>query len=747
MNDLKGRAIQHQAMQDVRHHAASFLRISPFKLRPHHAKPMRKRHVLSFIFFALLLIVATATAVAILYDQLNQRLDANLAVREQADRYITDTSTRQSITSSFGYTFSYNSSAVSVTAGIATNDDIFSGDSLRLTRNYNKVVFTANNLLREDQRTSAASSMNVSILTGTTISNKSDDAQLRTISDTQIEATTKQYTIVKDKEVTEEISGISFLHTTYQKTLNYVQKGDLALRDLRIDLYVGVLNNNYPIVIRIIAPDTQSQQLYGTILGSLSIGQVTSAQSFTGSSLTTVQPDIFRVAQQFGFLPARASAASSATMDESRIVATNVPAVVKVYHVLCGAITYNNQTITDDSCNADSGTGFFVSSDGYIATNGHVVSSSPKQVITNNMTSELFQRMLEIDGYSSREIATIMSQVVASADFESIVANAVNQLPDSALGYASQKDFYIVALSSDMPELAQILENRTFADTTTIKTAKLVAIDYDPSDLTNDTGFTRSDVALLKLEGLNYPFVRLGSLNTIAQGMRVTVIGFPSDAETNNLIKTDTLQTTVTQGIVSAIREVNGGNLKVVQSDVAIGHGNSGGPAFDQTGKAFGIATYMIGGTAGDANISYLRDINDLRNLMRVHNVEVDETSTTQAAWESGLTDFYAAYYSSAIKKFEQAQTMYAPHSLAEQFIAIARVKIAAGEEARSAWMPVAIGIIIAGSIIGLIVSTVLIVRHRAHHHLYQAIEKGYIRSALTTMHLPHNDHEQHLPA
>ena len=67
------------------------------------------------------------------------------------------------------------------------------------------------------------------------------------------------------------------------------------------------------------------------------------------------------------------------------------------------------------------------------------------------------------------------------------------------------------------------------------------------------------------------------------QGDTVLAIGAPLD---------ETLQGTVTRGIVSANRIVNG--YAFIQSDVSINHGNSGGPLLDDKGYVIGLTDLSI---------------------------------------------------------------------------------------------------------------------------------------------------------
>lgn len=95
------------------------------------------------------------------------------------------------------------------------------------------------------------------------------------------------------------------------------------------------------------------------------------------------------------------------------------------------------------------------------------------------------------------------------------------------------------------------------------------------------------DVALVKTE----PHGRRPlSLNTVVPptGTSVFAIGAPLDPH---------LQSTVTRGIVSASRIVNG--FSFIQSDTPVTHGNSGGPLLDETGAVVGLTDWGIPASEG----------------------------------------------------------------------------------------------------------------------------------------------------
>jgi serine protease Do len=88
----------------------------------------------------------------------------------------------------------------------------------------------------------------------------------------------------------------------------------------------------------------------------------------------------------------------------------------------------------------------------------------------------------------------------------------------------------------------------------------------------------RTDVAVLKIEGEKLPFLVMGDSDTIRVGEWVIAIGSPFN-----------LENTVTAGIISAKQRDTGDYLALIQSDVAVNPGNSGGPLINMRGEVIGI--------------------------------------------------------------------------------------------------------------------------------------------------------------
>src|SRR4051794_15636875 len=104
-----------------------------------------------------------------------------------------------------------------------------------------------------------------------------------------------------------------------------------------------------------------------------------------------------------------------------------------------------------------------------------------------------------------------------------------------------------------------------------------------------------SDLAVLKIEGRNLPFVRWGDSTRARVGDWVIAIGDPYG-----------VGSTVTAGIISALhRSITnvGAYDRYIQTDAAINMGNSGGPMFDLDGNVIGINSALISPTGASVGI------------------------------------------------------------------------------------------------------------------------------------------------
>ncbi|WP_435372764.1 DegQ family serine endoprotease [Pseudoteredinibacter isoporae] len=109
----------------------------------------------------------------------------------------------------------------------------------------------------------------------------------------------------------------------------------------------------------------------------------------------------------------------------------------------------------------------------------------------------------------------------------------------------------------------------------------------------------RSDLALLKIEASDLPYLSFGDSDDLKVGQWVLAIGSPFG-----------LDFTASQGIVSAIgrsipTENNENYVPFIQTDVAINPGNSGGPLFNLNGEVIGINSQIFTRSGGSNGLSF----------------------------------------------------------------------------------------------------------------------------------------------
>jgi Trypsin-like peptidase domain len=130
------------------------------------------------------------------------------------------------------------------------------------------------------------------------------------------------------------------------------------------------------------------------------------------------------------------------------------------------------------------------------------------------------------------------------------------------------------------------------------------------------------DVAIIKAHGENFRTLSLGNSDRLQVGEEVVAIGNPLS-----------LESTVSNGIVSGIRTAEEEGGKFVQVTTPISPGSSGGPLFNMAGEVIGITTLYL---KGGENLNFAIPINDAKRLLvtdsKVHDFPNDAEVVTAPA-------------------------------------------------------------------------------------------------------------------
>lgn len=118
-----------------------------------------------------------------------------------------------------------------------------------------------------------------------------------------------------------------------------------------------------------------------------------------------------------------------------------------------------------------------------------------------------------------------------------------------------------------------------------------------------------TDVAVIKIEGKDFPYVELGDSDAMEVAEWVIAIGSPFQ-----------LQASVTVGVISAKSRQN---LRItdfedfIQTDAAINPGNSGGPLLNLNSEVIGINTAIVSKSGGYLGIGFAIPSNMAKNIMK----------------------------------------------------------------------------------------------------------------------------------
>lgn len=694
-----------------------------------HAKPHRKRYYA-------LLIASVALGISVLtflFVYVNQSAIGR-AVASQTIESIFGapvSSKAVSVSSSYGFTISYNAKQYYASAIDAETGGLYVGDELATTRAYDTLRLSTQTV----GYASDTSSIRVTYYAHDAAPANITEVEQRYVVDKQTDSAklTKVSTSVQD------VHGISFQRTEWSRRLTV----GAATFDTIFVTYAANLNG-HPFTV-VVYQGTQSAAHADEFMNAMTFSSSVAAATIAPTAAVTERRTLAErlIDTMLGTQVAYATSSAPSYTASERVSATYGPAVVKIYNVYIADLLLDGKMVYQDYLSGGTGSGFIVSGDGYIATNGHVVVNSPKETIiylalvANSMgKSDILEYLLRLTSLRTGDL-----QGKSASDMRKVIIEALYGIEDSHFAFKNMQTNLLVGLGDkqvDINELVTRTEKRqAYPEQDTIKKATLENYDYGGQLLPLYTGeFKTSDVALLKLtSGANYPMVKLGTMRDAAQGSNLNIIGFPGTGSSSNGIVSKTVTSaTLTTGKVSAQKEDNGGRA-IIETDTEIGHGNSGGPAFADSGDVVGIATYTSDtGEAGDGVLNYIRDIADFTKLAEKKYVNYKTVSVTQTEWNRAIGFFYDAHYKSAIKSFAKVQQLYPSHPQVAAMIASSEKHIANGENIDE--FPIVPVIVVAVlAVIGAAAAVVFIIVHKKKHRAYvHGVTTGQIQPMVPGM-------------
>ncbi len=132
------------------------------------------------------------------------------------------------------------------------------------------------------------------------------------------------------------------------------------------------------------------------------------------------------------------------------------------------------------------------------------------------------------------------------------------------------------------------------------------------------------DLAIIKVDGKNLPFLALADMDKVSVGEHVVAIGSPLG-----------LEGTVSDGVISAIRDI--GYRKLIQTTAPASHGNSGGPLLNMGNQVVGVVALGISLELGQ-NLNFAVPCGDATALLLTARQKVKPLETSAGETEGSFT-------------------------------------------------------------------------------------------------------------
>ena len=282
-----------------------------------------------------------------------------------------------------------------------------------------------------------------------------------------------------------------------------------------------------------------------------------------------------------------------------------------------------------------SGSGFFITSDGYVATNCHLIDRD--------------------DNFIRRQfILTAFHQITEAsiAALESAWATHFTEQQRSTLynTYASVYSRLFSMILYDVKRNIYVVYRSDSADrhSDTVKKPATIVVKGLP--------MPGKDIAILKIQvPAEMPMLTLAPPELPQVGQELYVYGYPGPVTNNDFVSEESaIEPTLTTGIISAIK-ISVGGWPLIQMDANINHGSSGGPVCNDKGEVIGLTTFgsleNTGGLAAGLNfavpVSILDEFVDSAGIR-------PEPSPLSRTFARAIGFYEDRQYRSALREFEK---------------------------------------------------------------------------------------------
>jgi len=247
-----------------------------------------------------------------------------------------------------------------------------------------------------------------------------------------------------------------------------------------------------------------------------------------------------------------------------------------------------------------SGSGFFITSDGYVATNCHLIDRDDN-FIRRQFILTAFRQITEASiGALESAWATRFTEQQRSLLYNTY-ASVYSRLFTIIL-YDVKRNIYVVYRSDSGSGTGSGSGTDSGSrQSDTVKKPATIVVKGMP--------MPGKDIAILKVQvPAEMPMLTLAPSELPQVGQQLYVYGYPSPVTNNDFVSAESaIEPTLTTGIISAIKKSVGG-WPLIQMDANINHGSSGGPVCNDKGEVVGLTTFgsleNTGGLAAGLNFA-----------------------------------------------------------------------------------------------------------------------------------------------
>ncbi|MBN8564216.1 MAG: trypsin-like peptidase domain-containing protein [Leptolyngbya sp. UWPOB_LEPTO1] len=306
------------------------------------------------------------------------------------------------------------------------------------------------------------------------------------------------------------------------------------------------------------------------------------------------------------------------------------------------------------------GTGFIITDDGTVATAAHVVSHENESMKRKIAQTALVNTTREYCKKGIRELAS-----------DDRVREALSQT-------TNPRELLAICESGFEKYYAEHLRiGRVSTDTNVVLPSTNPGQTNTPKVMSSEIKKTGQsvpgqDVALLKMSGQNFPIVTLSDDIEPSTGGSVYSLGYPGDITKMfiNQDRRDLPEPSLTAGIISAVkRPAEGG--EVLQANIAISPGNSGGPLLDSRGEAIGLASFVALNDKEQQveGAGFFVPIKTLKQLLQAAGITPQE-SKLMRRYHRGIDFLQRKQFGQALKEFEEVRNLNPDFPYIQQLIA-----------------------------------------------------------------------------